>query len=441
MKRFFNFIGSVKFAAAILISIILLSLLGSVVSENSFLKLKSSFFISLFFDPSSNGFHDFLERLGLMDIYSTPLFIALLFLFTASMTVCTIKLFPFAIKGYSVSDKNALAKEHDTSLKDGDFRMFFIGDGWKISEKDGVIMAERHNLGKFGVIMLHTGIFLVLLASFIGYIFGFKAYVPVFEGQSADTAVKSNGEIVPLGFTVKIDEFNVDFYDNSRKAKAFNSIGSIIENGEEKKTFNIDVNRPLKYDGIVFYQSNYGEELNPNIKFDMETVTNGEKQSYRMEFDKGVKLGNDYLLKIADFNPTLAVSQDGDIIVQSEQLLNPAVLAEIYDKDGKGLIRGWIPMKNESGAFIEEINTTLFFKGIYGAKWTGLSVKKDPGTPVLYLGAIFMCFGVLFIYFLNYTAICFTADGNKIRYNIRQQRKYPLVKPADKFIRFLNKGN
>ena len=64
-------------------------------------------------------------------------------------------------------------------------------------------------------------------------------------------------------------------------------------------------------------------------------------------------------------------------------------------------------------------------------------MKYNPGISIIYLGGVLMCFGVLFIYFLNYTSIVFIVSGGSIKYKVRVHRKLSVVNPADKFYKFI----
>ena len=70
-----------------------------------------------------------------------------------------------------------------------------------------------------------------------------------------------DGSQLPLGFEVRCEKFNVDFYPTGAP-KEFRSILTILENGQPVpgyKDVKVIVNQPLSYKGITFYQSSYGQ--------------------------------------------------------------------------------------------------------------------------------------------------------------------------------------
>ena len=165
MKNFYSLyikpavkiLGSIKFAFILIISLIILSIIGSIISDASIDKIKYNFIVSLFFDTSSNEFRDFVSTLGLLNIYTSPLFITLLSLFTINLLICTFKLFPFAKKGFPFIDESALKNE--AAFKDDISAVtdFFYKEGWHVSrshENNNLVKAEHHKPGRYGVIKI-----------------------------------------------------------------------------------------------------------------------------------------------------------------------------------------------------------------------------------------------------------------------------------------------
>ncbi len=65
-------------------------------------------------------------------------------------------------------------------------------------------------------------------------------------------------EYSPLGFSVRCDDFEVEFYENSQMPREYKSWLTVIEDGKEVMRKAIEVNDPLTYKGITFYQASYG---------------------------------------------------------------------------------------------------------------------------------------------------------------------------------------
>ena len=219
MKNFYNLyikpalkiLGSIKFAFFLVICLIILSIIGSIISDASVDKIKYNFIISLFFNPSTNEFKEFASTFGLLNIYTSPLFITLLSLFTINLLICTFKLFPFAKKGFPFIDENSLKNEIEFSKDISEVTDFFYKEGWNISrspENNNLVKAEHHKPGRYGVIITHFGIIFIMIGAFVGYYMGFSGSMLVFENQTSNEVEKQNGEKVPLNFAVKLNDFN-----------------------------------------------------------------------------------------------------------------------------------------------------------------------------------------------------------------------------------------
>lgn len=441
IKPAFKILGSIKFAFFLIICLVILSIIGSVISDTSIEKIKYNFIISLFFDPSTDGFKEFASAFGLLNIYTSPLFIILLSLFTLNLLICTFKLFPFAKKGFPFTDENSLKNEIVFKDDISEITAFFHKEGWHVThsfENNNLVKAEKHKSGRYGVIITHFGIIFIMIGAFVGYYMGFSGSMLVFENQMSNEVEKKNGENVKLNFSVRLNDFNIEFYEGSKTAKAFTSNISIIENGNEVKNVDINVNHPLKYKDVVFYQASYGQSLHNDMVMNVLIVKDNKSESVDLKYGKAYDF-DDYKIVVRDFYSDFAYnSQSGEYYNKSYNLANPALYLAVYDKEGKGLMAGWLPLYSQEPAYVEPLNMYFQFKELKDVVYSGFSVKYNPGIYIVYFGGILLCFGVVFIYLLNYTAIIFTVSNGVLKYRVFTHRKFPLVNPADKFYKHFN---
>ena len=297
MKNFYNLyikpalkiLGSIKFAFFLVICLIILSIIGSIISDASVDKIKYNFIISLFFNPSTDAFKEFASTFGLLNIYTSPLFITLLSLFTINLLICTFKLFPFAKKGFPFIDENSLKNEIEFSKDISEVTDFFYKEGWNVSrspENNNLVKAEHHKPGRYGVIITHFGIIFIMIGAFVGHYMGFSGSMLVFENQTSNEVEKQNGEKVPLNFAVKLNDFNIEFYEGTKTAKAFTSNISIIENNNEVKNTDINVNHPLKYKDVVFYQASYGQSAHNDMLMNVFISKDNKSERVDLKYNK-----------------------------------------------------------------------------------------------------------------------------------------------------------
>ncbi len=443
MKKIINTVGSAKFAFLTIIPILLLSLTGSIVSEKSVLKLKDNYIISIFFDPSTNEFVNFAEQIGILDIYKTPVFIILLVFFALSLIICTIRLVPFAKTGYLFLREDMLTDEKNTNLSLNDFIFFFQKAGWKITrskENNNILRAEQHSAGKYGVIIIHTGLLLIMAGAAAGYLFGFNEPLVLFEKKAVNGVESKEKGFIPFGFNIMLNSFNVEYYEGLPTAKAFLSDISVFENSQEKLRTVLNTNKPLKYKDIVFYQYSYGYMPHENMDIIIDFLYENTHKQEILQYNKPFETG-EYRFVVSNFFLDYDYDKNtGKPYNKSYTLNNPAVFIKTYDKNNKFIIGGWLLLKAAKPTYIKELNMALKFKNLDKLMvYSTVLVKRNLGTPVVYTGGILMCFGVLFIYFLNYTAVIFTVKNGKIKYSIFSQRKFSVVNPSNIFYKFLEK--
>ena len=121
-----------------------------------------------------------------------------------------------------------------------------------------------------GSFIAHLGLLIVLLGSLITAVFGQKAFMSVYKGQSQDRIVLNrpageagNTTFKKLNFKIYLHDFIIDWYEPARekehrRIKDFKSRVAIIEKDNRVALMQeIQVNHPLQYKGYTFYQSAY----------------------------------------------------------------------------------------------------------------------------------------------------------------------------------------
>lgn len=105
----------------------------------------------------------------------------------------------------------------------------------------------------FSAFLCHSGIFLVLFAGMFGAPDCTDAIMIVYEGGEGEhIAIDDNGNAVPLPFSIVLEDFNIDFYEDGTSPKQYTSRLSI-----DGRTSQISVNHPCRYKGYRIYQSGY----------------------------------------------------------------------------------------------------------------------------------------------------------------------------------------
>ncbi len=445
LYKFCSFLSSSKFAMIISAAILVLAITGSLIP-------KADMAVS-----SSKLASNFVSVLGLDHIYTSPIFITLIALFALNLILCTLKLIIFDINKLSDIDSIDFKDHGRVAIKHSEVLSFLKATNFDIKQEENVITASKNSFGKYTVIIIHTGILIVLLGALIGYLFGFKGYINILEGSSDNVAVLSTGEFVPLGFNIKVNRFDAKYYDNTTRPSAFVTDITITKDGSDNNSdmssdnnsFNyiLNVNSPLEYEDISIYQHSYGFYLNKKgARFLFDVEVDNVSKNYEVKFNESFKIKDDLFGKITDFAPALAVSDDGKFSTMSEEMVNPAILLETYNIEGEPVVRSWLLSKQKtSGDFRKDYGFMMTFDKLYGVQYTGLAIKKDPGTMVVYLGFLIISIALILTYLINHTVIFIqlTKDeetGEMIFYKVFKQRKFGRSVPAQLFYKLIDKN-
>jgi cytochrome c biogenesis protein len=197
------------------------------------------------------------------------------------------------------------------------------------NENNGVqLYCEKWRYARLGVYVVHLSIILIFLGAIIGARFGFGGYLNLPEGEQSDVAYITENKIIPLGFTVKCNWYDTKYYEGIDMPQEFQSELVIIENGKEVLKKNIEVNSPLTYKGITFYQSSYGMVPNANGYFILGIKPSGGQQNtLSLRFGDRFEIpGTGITGTIVDFSPALGRDpRTGELATYAENMVNPAI--------------------------------------------------------------------------------------------------------------------
>ncbi len=375
-QSLYDGLASIKVTVVLLLVIAVGSLIGTLIPQG----LNQQHLIEEY-GPRLGVIMDFL-RLG--DLYHAPWFRVLLLLLCLNLVVCTLHRLPKTIKLVRFRDQNVDPQKlsqfsHYQRLEcrlpweeliarvgKGAGRMILLPSAQWRPEVPMPGVAERGSWSRFAVYLVHFSVLLILVGALMGSMLGFKGMMNVVEGSSAAAVnVSGRSQTLPLPFEVRCDRFAVSFYENGAPME-YRSDLSILEDGQVVLQQPIFVNDPLSYKGITFYQSSYGATLvSAEVEFterETGTVTKLDLPNREAVALPGTPYEvavMDYREKIGDMGPALAVA----LFQQGHDPTGSWILAKIPGFHG-----------NRVGGYQVKV---LDFQQ---AHYTGLQVKKDPGS-------------------------------------------------------------
>lgn len=434
--KFIETFSSPKLAIFIFIILAVFSIFGTVVEQNR----EPAMYIAQY----GERWYGIIKVLGLTDIYHAWYFTLMIILLSINLSVCFFKRLPpkwRLIKDKTVvmaedailRQKNSARLNHNISIqhmKDAISALLKKKRYNVLIEEKGVdtfIFARKGAIGRIGSDITHVGLLIIFLGVIIGSFLGFKGFANIFEGETTH---------FPQGdFDIRVDKFWIEYYDDY-KIKDYFSALTVIDNGKEVMKKTIEVNDPLKYKGVWFYQSSYGQAWD-RVEKARFLVYERETRKFVSEviadFEKEAAVPNTNLkLKIIGFAADFYLDPESkQIFIKSMEHNNPAIQIEVYEK---GVLKSspWLfrnypdfyydPDKqiiSKSEAFLDK--STKYFIEVGGYKapqWTGLSIAKDPGVNIVWIGATFLTVGLFLSFFVIHRRIWIKIADKKDKVDI-----------------------
>jgi len=404
--RLWKTFASVKLTITLLLTLAATSIVGTLIPQNE--------------EPTAylQAFGELLYRvfalLGLFDMYHCWWFRTLILLLVINIVVCSIErlkanrkiLFErhprFNLARYrQLKSKSEYNENCDAaqlkSLYPPVISRSFRYQRLEKTDTGFALYAESGRWTRFGVYIVHLSVVILLIGGLIGSIFGFDGFVNIPEGETVQTIqLRNNDQKLQLDFAIRCDDFNVDFYD-SGAPKEFRSSLTVLKQGEAVFQKDIIVNDPLRYEGISFFQSSYGN-LTPN-----EIILNFTSQATGMIYSKRAKI--DEAVTIPEDLGTFVLKRYTRQADFKGHNIGEAFIGVLTANDGSA-VEVILPLKFPSFDKMRKGNTFIAVADFVPRYYTGLQVSKDPGVWVVYAGFILMIVGIYITFFMSHQQLC-----------------------------------
>jgi cytochrome c biogenesis protein len=334
-----------------------------------------------------------IQVLGLDHVYRTWWFLSLLVLFGTSLTACTFTRQLPALKAarkwqfYDQPNKFkklALSAELD-HIGVNSLNPILTKNRYKIfqsEEKNDILYARKGIVGRIGPIIVHVGIVMILLGGIWGAMTGFMAQEMISSGDTfqvkniIDAGAWTSQDVLK-DWSVKVNRFWIDYTPKGGIDQFYSDLSVVDNNGEEIDREQIYVNKPLRYNGVVFYQTDWG--------------ISGVK----------VKLNNSPIFQL----PMALLDTKGQGRIWGTWVPTKPDLSEgvsLLAKDLQGMVlvydaKGKLINTVRSGMSVPVNGINLKVVDVVGS--TGLQIKYDPGIPIVYSGFALLMLGVVMSYF------------------------------------------
>ncbi len=411
LRRLIGIVADLRLAIILLLVIAVLSITGTVIEQGESLTFYQQNY------PESPALYGFLSwkvifAWGLNHVYSTWWYLSLLVLFGSSLTACTFTRQLPALKAarkwkyYQQPrqfEKLALSAELETGsiqsliplLEQQNYRVF---------QQDNAIYARKGIIGRIGPIIVHAGMLIVLAGGIWGIFTGFFAQEMIASGDTFQIKnIIESGPLstaqIPTDWSLKVNRFWIDYTEDGAIDQFYSDLSVVNDRNEELKRSTIYVNKPLRYDGVTVYQTNWAiaavrVQLNNSPVFQipmakLDTISGGNIWGTWVPTKPDLSSGVSLLAK--DLQGTVLIYD------QTGELTNALRIGQSIDIDG--------------------INLKLI--DVIGS--TGLQIKADPGVPIVYTGFGLLMLGVVMSYF-SHSQIWALETDNKFYFGGKTNR-------------------
>jgi cytochrome c biogenesis protein len=409
-KKAWAFFSSAKLTIAVLITLAATSVIGTVVEQNRE--------IQHYYIEYGERWAGVITTLALDRMYNSPWFMALIVALVGNILVCTLDRFPAKWKSATEKkgpfdpaiierlstktsfnlecDLSALAERASRVLSKKRYKMEIERDEGGLR-----VYARKGASGRFGSDVVHAGLLIILLGSLTGSILGYRDFKAIVLGEAV--------EVPKTDSMVRLDNFWIDYYPTGA-IRQYNSLITVIEGDTEVLTKQIWVNEPLYYKGVRFYQSSYGTAWNRirEAEIALKRKDTGETASaVSLGWNELKRIpGSPYSVKVVEFVSDFAYDEEKKLVFsKSGELDNPAAKVEVYE--GERLIsRTWL-FFNYPG-LVETIpgtNYEIILSGFRPIPYSGISMTKDPGTNIVWVGSIVMGVGFILAFFVYHRRV------------------------------------
>nr|YP_009313612.1 Cytochrome c biogenesis protein ccs1 [Helminthocladia australis]SCW21866.1 Cytochrome c biogenesis protein ccs1 [Helminthocladia australis] len=366
--KFIKIFSNLSFSIMLLLTICFMSVLGTIIEQN-----KTIDYYQLKYPMHNSNLLSIdwkiITNYKLDEVYTSWIFLSLLFFFGLSLITCTFSTQLPSLKNARRWKMKQHIKNPDIVHDQSNYNnitqslpLYALNKaGYYTFYQQFSIYGYKGLSGRVGPIFVHMSIILLLIGS-LASLFGsfyIQEMVPVGEDFSMHNITNAGiFSKIPNNITGQVQNFKIDYYDNQSIKQFYSSLYLKKQNTDKIITQTIEVNKPLHFEGLTIYQTDWkinGLRLkisDNSIQIPIQELnTNSTKTWFT-----SVVYSNDQRISllISSNNDNINCYNEKGILLQSLQI-------------GKEYTINHIPIE------IVSVLTS-----------TGLQIKADPGINIIY---------------------------------------------------------
>ncbi len=225
--------------------------------------------------------------------------------------------------------------------------------------------------------LMHIGFLLVLTGHLISSTTGFKTKGNVLYEAAPFKAPN-------MDYYVRLNSLKADYYAGGYLKNVESNL-TVIENDKEVLNKKVEVNNPLSYKGVYFYQVDFGEIVSGA---NLLLGSGSEGKLYSLGFGEKINLSaKGYMLELGRLIPDFDITSNGEAYSRSEKFNNPAVELLLY-KDDKMLSKSWAFYRDFKREPFTGTKIKAILIGFPTKKYAIMDIHKDEGATTVFIGSL-----------------------------------------------------
>ncbi len=296
--------------------------------------------------------------------------------------------------------------------------------GWRktaISEKNNrtFVFAESGVWNRFGYLAVHVGLLTIFLGGFLTTQLGQTGNMPLTPGQTANQIFETTFELDQLREVTKQIPFEITCTDIQQKLIKDDgsiSVGNTIDwltrftikDGNETHEAFVQMNRPFDYRGYRFFQASFtaiGRARNITVR--LTPANGGAAQDVTIPRSGAINLADGTEIKFTEFRGNFSIGRE-NLNEDTTSYPNPGAILQVKPPNGApqnayafGQQMANLPVAK--AAVAGYTYQLIAFEKVSDGHI--LSVQRDPGANVVYIGFVLLFLTLVAVFFFSHQRV------------------------------------
>lgn len=259
--------------------------------------------------------------------------------------------------------------------------LFTINTAVCTLDKVWLILRSKRPVQSFFPHIVHIGFLIALLGHLAGSVGGFRS--------PGNVVFKGGSVPVPNapGLSVRLNEMEIKGSEE-RGLEYLRSNITLLKDGNEVKTGDIEMNGPVIYKGIAFYHLDQGTSP-------AGIVLSSDGDTIEADFDSAFKTSDGASFQLGEIYPDFAIDPDGKPYSRSNDFRNPHM-----EIKGPGSETAYLDL-SRTGTSVSAGDKTFRLEDFIVKEYAVLAIHKDPGIWLIIAGSAVLVTGMLLLLFFR----------------------------------------